>query len=109
MTRSRLHRSELAVPGSNRRMLEKAPGLGADVVMLDLEDAVAPDDKERAREQVIAALRDHDWTACSVSLRINGLDTHWCYRDVVDVVEQAGGHDDTLLIPKESCAGDLHL
>ena len=58
--------------------------------MLDLEDAVAPDDKERAREQVIAALRELDWSGCSVSLRINGLDTHWCYRDIVDVVEQAG-------------------
>src|SRR5918998_1580392 len=109
MSRSRLHRSELAVPGSNRRMLEKAPGLGADVVMLDLEDAVAPDDKERAREQVIAALRDHDWSGCAISLRINGLDTHWCYRDIVDVVEQAGDRLDTVLIPKVACAGDVHL
>ena len=88
--RLRLHRSELAVPGSNARMLAKAPGLGADVVMLDLEDAVAPADKEDARERVIAALHDLDWSGCSVTLRINGLDTHWCYRDVVDVVEQAG-------------------
>ena len=55
-TRSRLHRSELAVPGSNARMLEKAPRLGADIVMLDLEDAVAPDDKPQARANVIAAL-----------------------------------------------------
>ena len=67
MSRSRLHRSELAVPGSNQRMLEKAPGLGADVVMLDLEDAVAPDDKERAREQVIVALHELDWSACSTT------------------------------------------
>jgi malyl-CoA/(S)-citramalyl-CoA lyase len=108
-THTRLHRSELAVPGSNARMLEKAPRLGADVVMLDLEDAVAPDDKERAREQVIDALRELDWSGCSVSLRINGLDTHWCYRDVVDVIEQAGRHVDTVLIPKVSCAGDVHL
>ena len=69
---SRLHRSELAVPGSNVRMLEKAPGLGADIVMLDLEDAVAPDDKEQARGNVIAALHEQDWSRCSVSLRING-------------------------------------
>jgi malyl-CoA/(S)-citramalyl-CoA lyase len=109
MTRTRLHRSELAVPGSNRRMLEKAPQLGADVVMLDLEDAVAPDDKERAREQVIAALLEQDWSGCSVSLRINGLDTHWCYRDIVDVVERAGDRLDAVLIPKVSCAGDVHL
>jgi malyl-CoA/(S)-citramalyl-CoA lyase len=109
MSRSRLHRSELAVPGSNQRMLEKAPALGADVVMLDLEDAVAPDDKERARTQVIAALRELDWSGCAVSLRINGLDTHWCYRDIVDVVEQAGDRLDTVLIPKVACAGDVHL
>ena len=77
--------------------------------MLDLEDAVAPDDKERAREQVIGALHELDWSGCSVSLRINGLDTHWCYRDIVDVIEQAGAHVDTVLIPKVSCAGDVHL
>ena len=105
----RLHRSELAVPGSNVRMLEKAPGLGADVVMLDLEDAVAPDDKPQARLNIIAALREQDWSGCTVSLRINGLDTHYCYRDIVDVVEQAGGSLDTILIPKASCAGDIHL
>ena len=64
--RDRLHRSELAVPGSNTRAMEKAPGLGADVVFLDLEDAVAPDDKEQARENVIAALTGQDWSACSV-------------------------------------------
>jgi malyl-CoA/(S)-citramalyl-CoA lyase len=106
---TRLHRSELAVPGSNVRMLEKAPDLGADIVMLDLEDAVAPDDKEQARVNIIDALREQDWERCSVSLRINGLDTHYCYRDLVDVVEQAGSHIDTVMIPKASCAGDVHL
>lgn len=108
-TTSRLHRSELAVPGSNIRMLEKAPYLGADIVMLDLEDAVAPDDKVQARSNVIDALRDLDWSHCSVSLRINGLDTHYCYRDLVEVVEAAGAHLDTIMIPKASCAGDVHL
>ena len=95
--RDRLHRSELAVPGSNARALEKAPTLGADVVFLDLEDAVAPDEKEQARANVIAALREGDWSGCSVSVRINGLDTHWCYRDIVEVVEQAGDVLDTIL------------
>jgi malyl-CoA/(S)-citramalyl-CoA lyase len=90
-------------------MLEKAPGLGADVVMLDLEDAVAPDDKPQARENVATALRELDWSGCSVSLRINGLDTHYCYRDIVDVVEQSGAWLDTVLVPKASCAGDIHL
>jgi malyl-CoA/(S)-citramalyl-CoA lyase len=105
----RLHRSELCVPGSNMPMLEKAPGLGADVVMLDLEDAVAPDDKPQARRNVIAALSELDWSGCAVTLRINGLDTHYCYRDIVDVVEQSGEWLDTVLIPKVGSAGDVHL
>jgi malyl-CoA/(S)-citramalyl-CoA lyase len=108
-TRTRLHRSELAVPGSNVRMLEKAPRLGADIVMLDLEDAVAPDDKEQARANIIDALRELDWSGCSVSLRINGLDTPYCYRDLVDVVEQAGRHLDSIMIPKTGSAADVHL
>jgi malyl-CoA/(S)-citramalyl-CoA lyase len=106
--RSRLHRSELAVPGSNVNMLAKAPHLRPDVCMLDLEDAVAPGDKIQARVNVIAALREHNWSS-SVSVRINGLDTHWCYRDIVDVVEQAGEHVSTIVIPKVSGAGDVHL
>jgi malyl-CoA/(S)-citramalyl-CoA lyase len=103
----RLHRSELAVPGSNVRMLEKAPSLGADVVMLDLEDAVAPADKVQARSNVIDALRELDWAGASVSLRINGLDTHWCYRDVVDVVERAGSALDTITVPKVGTPSDV--
>jgi malyl-CoA/(S)-citramalyl-CoA lyase len=105
----RLHRSELAVPGSNLRMLEKAPGAGADVVFLDLEDAVAPDDKIQARENIIAALRDQDWSACAVSVRINGLDTHWAYRDVVDIVEQVGDRLDLILVPKVNRPSDLEF
>jgi malyl-CoA/(S)-citramalyl-CoA lyase len=108
-TRTRLHRSELAVPGSNVRMLEKAPELGADIVMLDLEDAVAPDDKEQARVNIIEALLEQDWSKCSVSLRINGLDTPYCYRDIVDVVEHAGDQLDAIMIPKAGCAGDVHF
>ncbi|HET9104277.1 MAG TPA: CoA ester lyase [Solirubrobacteraceae bacterium] len=108
-TTTRLHRSELAVPGSNLRMLEKAPELGADIVMLDLEDAVAPDDKAQARINIIEALNAQDWSHCSVSVRINGLDTHYCYRDLVDVVEQAGRQIDTIMIPKAGCAADVHL
>ncbi len=105
--RNRLHRSELAVPGSNTRMLEKAPAAGADMVFLDLEDAVAPDDKDQARKNIIEALNDLDWSNCSVSIRINGLDTHYCYRDIVDVVEQAGSHLDTILIPKVNTPADI--
>jgi malyl-CoA/(S)-citramalyl-CoA lyase len=107
--RNRLHRSELAVPGTNVRAMEKAPTLGADVVFLDLEDAVAPDDKEQARANVIDALTSHDWSACGVSVRINGLDTHFCYRDVVEVVEAAGDRLDTILIPKVGSPGDVEF
>ena len=105
--RNRLHRSELAVPGSNPRMLEKAPTAGADMVFLDLEDAVAPDDKEQARRNVIEALNDLDWSNTAVSVRINGLDTHYCYRDIVEVVEQAGDKLDTILIPKVNTPADI--
>jgi malyl-CoA/(S)-citramalyl-CoA lyase len=107
--RDRLHRSELAVPGTNVRAMEKAPTLGADLVFLDLEDAVAPDDKERARENVIEALNAHDWSRCAVSVRINGLDTHYCYRDVVEVVERAGAVLDTILIPKVGSPSDVEF
>ncbi len=107
--KARLHRSELAVPGSSPRMLEKAPALGADVVFLDLEDSVAPEEKETARENVIAALNELDWSRCSVSVRINGLDTPWCYRDIVEVVERAGATLDTLLVPKVSRAADVEF
>jgi malyl-CoA/(S)-citramalyl-CoA lyase len=88
-------------------MLEKAPTAGADLVFLDLEDAVAPDDKVQARKNVIEALNDHDWSKTAVSIRINGLDTHYCYRDIVDVVEQAGDKLDTILIPKVNTPADI--
>jgi malyl-CoA/(S)-citramalyl-CoA lyase len=107
--KARLHRSELAVPGTNARAMEKAPTLAADVVFLDLEDAVAPDDKEQARVNVIEALRAHDWSGTAVSVRINGLDTHWCYRDVVDVVESRGEVLDTLLVPKVGSPSDVEF
>jgi malyl-CoA/(S)-citramalyl-CoA lyase len=107
--KNRLHRSELAVPGSNKRMLEKAPDSGADVVFLDLEDAVAPDDKEQARTNIIEALKTYDWSRCAVSIRINGLDTHYAYRDLVDIVETCGDKLDTILIPKVGSAADVYF
>jgi malyl-CoA/(S)-citramalyl-CoA lyase len=105
----RPHRSELAVPGTNLRAMEKAPSLGADLVFLDLEDAVAPDDKEQARGNVIDALAAQDWSGCSVSVRINGLDTHWCYRDIVEVVEACGEVLDTVLVPKVGAPSDVEF
>jgi malyl-CoA/(S)-citramalyl-CoA lyase len=107
--KTRPHRSELAVPGTNVRAMEKAPTLGADIAFLDLEDAVAPDDKEQARLNVIEALGSQDWSKTAVSVRVNGLDTHWCYRDVVDVVEQAGQILDTVLVPKVGSPSDVEF
>ena len=104
----RLHRSELAVPGSQPQLFEKAAASGADVVFLDLEDAVAPDDKVEARKNVIQALNDIDWGARTMTVRINGLDTHYMYRDVVDVMEQAGKRLDMIMIPKVGTASDVY-
>ena len=106
---SRIHRSELAVPGSNPAMFEKAANSAADVVFLDVEDAVAPDDKAQARKNIIQGLNDIDWGRKSMMVRINGLDTHYMYRDVVDVMEQAGDKVDTLLVPKVGVTGDLYM
>ena len=108
---TRVQRSELAVPGSNPGMFEKAASSNADYVFLDLEDAVAPDDKEQARRNVIEALNDIDWRGRgkTISVRINGIDTHYMYRDVVDVVEQAGHKLDTILIPKAGVSGDVYM
>ena len=106
----RVQRSELAVPGSNPKMIEKALHCDADYVFLDLEDAVAPGDKLQARKNVIEALNSLDWKGAgkTISVRINGLDTHYMYRDVVDVIEQAGSKLDTILVPKVGVPGDLY-
>ena len=105
---ARLNRSELAIPGSQPNMFEKAAKLDVDVIFLDLEDAVAPDEKEQARKNVIEALNDIDWGNKSLSVRINGLDTHYMYRDVVDVVEQAGNRLDMVMVPKVGTASDVY-
>jgi len=109
--RQRLQRSELAVPGSNPAMFPKALDSAADYIFLDLEDAVAPGDKEQARRNVIQALQEHDWRGQgkTICVRINGIDTHYMYRDVVDVVEQAGSRLDTILIPKVGVPADVYL
>lgn len=111
MRRPRLHRSELAVPASSPTMIDRAARSAADFVFLDLEDAVAPSEKDQARRNAIQALRDLDWAGLgkTVSVRINGLDTPWMYRDVVDVLEQAGDRVHTLLVPKVGVPADLYM
>ncbi len=107
----RVQRCELAVPGSNPDMFEKALNSGVDFVFLDLEDAVAPDDKLQARKNIIQAINDLDWKGhgITVSVRSNGLDTQYMVRDVVDLVEQAGAKIDTLLIPKVGVYSDVYM
>jgi malyl-CoA/(S)-citramalyl-CoA lyase len=105
---ARLNRSELAVPGSNPALFEKAAKSAADVIFLDLEDAVAPDDKPQARRSIIAAIGDVDWGNKTLAVRINGLDTHFMYRDVVDVLEQASDRLDLIMIPKVGTAADVY-
>ena len=104
----RLNRSELAVPGSQPQMFEKAAKSDVDVIFLDLEDAVAPDEKLQARKNIIKALNEIDWGTKSMSIRINGLDTHYMYRDIVDIVEQAGERLDLIMIPKVGTAADVY-
>ncbi|MCR9257947.1 MAG: CoA ester lyase [Alphaproteobacteria bacterium] len=103
----RLNRSELAVPGSNPKLFEKAARSAADVVFLDLEDAVAPDDKPQARKNIVEALNDVNWGNKTMSVRINGLDTHYMYRDVIDVVENCPRLD-LIMIPKAGTAADIY-
>jgi malyl-CoA/(S)-citramalyl-CoA lyase len=105
---ARLNRSELAVPGSQTKFFEKAAQGAADVIFLDLEDAVAPEEKETARKNIVQALNEVDWRGKTISVRINGLDTHYMYRDVVDVVEQGGHKLDLVMIPKVGTAADVY-
>jgi citrate lyase subunit beta / citryl-CoA lyase len=105
--RLRARRSCLSVPASSPKMLGKAPGLPADEIFMDLEDSVAPDAKEGARANVVAALNDGDWAGKTVVVRVNGTYTRWCYRDVIEVVEGAGAHIDCIMIPKVQEGSDV--
>ena len=105
---ARLNRSELAVPGSQPRLFEKAAKSAADVVFLDLEDAVAPNDKIQSRQNIIQAIGDIDWGSKTLSVRINGLDTHYMYRDVVEVLENCSERLDLIMIPKVGTAADVY-
>ena len=106
--RLRPRRSCLAVPGSNPRFLEKAQGLPADQVFLDLEDACAPLVKESARHAIVDALNTGDWSGKTRAVRVNDWSTHWTYRDVVTVVEGAGQNLDCIMLPKVQDAGQIN-
>lgn len=105
---ARLNRCQLFGPGSRPAIFEKMAGSAADVINLDLEDSVAPDDKEQARKNVIEAIGDIDWGDKTLSVRINGLDTPYWYRDVVDLLENASERLDQIMIPKVGNAMDIY-
>ena len=107
MGTSRPRRSCLAVPGSSVKMLGKAQGLPADMVFLDLEDAVAPLAKPEARKNIVAALNEGDWAGKTRTVRVNDLTTSWTYRDVVEVVEGAGPNLDCIMLPKVQGADQI--
>lgn len=104
----RPNRCQLFGPGSNTKLFSKMAASAADVINLDLEDSVAPSDKDTARANVIEALNTVDWGNKYMSVRINGLDTPYWYRDVVDLLEQASDRLDQIMIPKVGCAEDVY-
>jgi len=105
----RLRRSVLSVPGSSEKMIAKSLTLPADEIMLDLEDGVAMEEKESAREKVIRAFLELDWGAHVRAYRINGMDTPFAYRDIIDVVEQAGERIDIMVMPKVETAAEVQF
>lgn len=107
MSDSRIERSVLSVPASNWKMIEKATAIPADAVLFDLEDGVAAGEKERSRQDVIRAVRELDWGDHRVGYRINGLDTHLFYRDLIEVVEAGGDRIDFIVIPKAERPADI--
>lgn len=105
---SRPNRCQLFGPGSNTKLFPKMAASAADVINLDLEDSVAPSDKDAARANIIEALNTIDWGNKYMSVRINSLDTPYWYRDVVDLLEQTGDRIDQIMIPKVGCAEDVY-
>ncbi|RRH74241.1 L-malyl-CoA/beta-methylmalyl-CoA lyase [Falsigemmobacter faecalis] len=105
---ARPNRCQLFGPGSRPALFEKMAASAADVINLDLEDSVAPSDKDAARANIIRATHEIDWGNRTLSVRINGLDTPFWYRDVVDLLEQASDRLDMIMIPKVGCAADVY-
>ena len=103
------HRSCLSVPGSSARMQAKSVTLSADQILFDLEDATAPSEKASSRAIVVESLRSLEIGRHAVAVRVNGVDTEWCYRDVVEVVEPAGDRLDAVIVPKVESAADVHF
>ena len=106
-TRHLPRRSCLSVPASSEKMMAKASGLAADMVFLDLEDAVAPLEKEGARAKAVDAIKNHDWGDKTLCVRINSWDTKWTAFDVIEVVGNAGERLDEVMLPKVDTAAEV--
>ena len=106
-TRNLPRRSCLSVPGSSEKMLAKAPGLAADMVFMDLEDAVAPLEKESARAKAVDAVKNQDWGEKVLCVRVNAWDTKWTYGDVIEVVGNAGERLEEVMLPKVQSAAEV--
>lgn len=105
---ARPNRCQLFGPGSNTKLFEKMAASAADVINIDLEDSVAPTDKDVARNNTIEAINSVDWGKKTLSVRINSLDSPFWYRDVVDLLEQASDRLDQIMIPKVGCGEDIY-
>jgi len=103
----RIRRCELAVPGSSEKMMSKAAAMDLDYVFLDLEDAVAPSEKVASRQKIVQALNENDWGTTVRCVRINDLETHLAYEDIIEVVEGAGDKLDVIIIPKVRSGFDV--
>jgi citrate lyase subunit beta/citryl-CoA lyase len=103
----RLRRSELSTPGSSEKMMAKAAASDADLVFLDLEDAVAPSEKAPSRQKIVAALNGLDWGQKTRAVRVNGVQTVWCYEDLIEVVTGAGKNIDVVIVPKVKAPRDV--
>jgi citrate lyase subunit beta/citryl-CoA lyase len=106
-TRDLPRRSCLSVPASSEKMLGKAPGIPADMVFLDLEDSVAPLEKEAARAKAVDAVKNQDWGEKILCVRINAWDTQWTYGDVIEVVGNAGERLEEVMLPKVQSAAEV--
>jgi citrate lyase beta subunit len=105
----RLERSVLLAPASSWKMLQKAAAAPADAVCIDLEDAVAVEEKAASRQNIIRAYTDLDFGDKLKMFRINGLDTEFAYRDIVEIVEAAGDSIDLIVVPKVNCHEDIYF
>jgi len=108
MSELTLRRTQLATPASDEQMMASAAESAADEVFLDLEDSVAPSAKVDARQPLIEAAREHDWSGQVLSYRINGIDTQWWYDDIIEVISEVGEEIDDIIVPKVKSASDIH-